>query len=247
MVCSNKTVVPETLSWPANAVPLDDMFSFGLASVASSEFVDPSNYICVANALGKIKDGELETWHRVAPYEIGKDVNGYRLAVWVHDDVTPENRKTLPAVRFIVNGSPVGPYVGTCYLAAYKKRLTNAQMFEKGLLAGNAGGSEAVPSTASLPKVAKIFESACASRALEVEWTEPGQYENAAKWSVGHEIAKNPDGSTVVRGVARKMHDCQGCDSKLASSLCGRCRKVHYCSRECQTADWPNHKKSCSV
>jgi hypothetical protein len=26
---------------------------------------------------------------------------------------------------------------------------------------------------------------------------------------------------------------------------CGKCKAIRYCSRECQAADWPNHKKVC--
>ena len=28
--------------------------------------------------------------------------------------------------------------------------------------------------------------------------------------------------------------------------LCGKCMKVHYCSKECQVKDWPEHKKVCN-
>jgi len=39
---------------------------------------------------------------------------------------------------------------------------------------------------------------------------------------------------------------CENCGEKCKTS-CGKCRSVHYCSRDCQTADWPLHKKSCKV
>lgn len=30
-------------------------------------------------------------------------------------------------------------------------------------------------------------------------------------------------------------------------SVCGRCKMVHYCGKECQTADWATHKKVCKA
>ncbi|EED16617.1 MYND domain protein, putative [Talaromyces stipitatus ATCC 10500] len=44
---------------------------------------------------------------------------------------------------------------------------------------------------------------------------------------------------------------CAGC-KKSSTSLsqplkcCARCKETLYCSRECQTADWKTHKKSCN-
>lgn len=35
-----------------------------------------------------------------------------------------------------------------------------------------------------------------------------------------------------------------GCANE-ASKHCGRCKVAHYCSRECQTQDFPTHKISC--
>jgi len=41
---------------------------------------------------------------------------------------------------------------------------------------------------------------------------------------------------------------CRSCykeDLKTKLFQCSRCKQVSYCSKECQKADWPNHKRSC--
>ncbi|MCJ1397232.1 hypothetical protein MMC11_000424 [Xylographa trunciseda] len=45
-----------------------------------------------------------------------------------------------------------------------------------------------------------------------------------------------------------KCNACAKAQASLPSPLqrCGKCRKVQYCSRECQKADWPTHKKACN-
>lgn len=51
--------------------------------------------------------------------------------------------------------------------------------------------------------------------------------------------------------VITTLCNYKGCDTKGANQegapnkLCGRCRVVSYCSKKCQTADWPAHKKDC--
>lgn len=34
---------------------------------------------------------------------------------------------------------------------------------------------------------------------------------------------------------------------KLKLYYCGACRRVRYCSKECQAADWRDHKTNCYV
>jgi hypothetical protein len=38
-----------------------------------------------------------------------------------------------------------------------------------------------------------------------------------------------------------------GCASEEASSVCGRCEAVRYCSRSCQRTDWKAHKPVCAA
>ena len=48
---------------------------------------------------------------------------------------------------------------------------------------------------------------------------------------------------------SRNCHNCKRNDSlqKTKRMHCGRCRKVHYCSKACQINDWDNHKMYCNV
>ena len=47
--------------------------------------------------------------------------------------------------------------------------------------------------------------------------------------------------------VARAGCAAAGCASEEASSVCGRCEAVRYCSRECQRTDWKAHKPACTA
>jgi tetratricopeptide (TPR) repeat protein len=47
--------------------------------------------------------------------------------------------------------------------------------------------------------------------------------------------------------VARAGCAAAGCASEEASSMCGRCEAVRYCSRECQRTDWKAHKPVCKA
>ncbi len=46
--------------------------------------------------------------------------------------------------------------------------------------------------------------------------------------------------------VAKTGCVAAGCASEEATSVCGRCEAVRYCSRECQRADWKAHKGACT-
>ena len=38
---------------------------------------------------------------------------------------------------------------------------------------------------------------------------------------------------------------CQKCKKPNAQSTCGKCNRVYYCGRECQLAEWSQHKRNC--
>ena len=47
----------------------------------------------------------------------------------------------------------------------------------------------------------------------------------------------------ICMNVACPLPDNMAVRSKMV--YCTRCRKVNYCSRECQVASWPLHKEKC--
>lgn len=63
----------------------------------------------------------------------------------------------------------------------------------------------------------------------------------------------NPFQPTVNFGLPRRseeskktMRVCRSCKQQdFDYKQCGRCRKVYYCSRDCQKKDWPKHKEGC--
>jgi len=51
-----------------------------------------------------------------------------------------------------------------------------------------------------------------------------------------------------ARKSTPKMGECWSCDKKMervSLSVCSQCMIPQYCSRECQVANWPVHKRSC--
>ncbi|CAF4043240.1 unnamed protein product [Rotaria magnacalcarata] len=55
--------------------------------------------------------------------------------------------------------------------------------------------------------------------------------------------------SIILHGDIHNVKDmCRCCGQANASSVCGKCKSAHYCSKECQTLDWKQygHKLICS-
>lgn len=46
--------------------------------------------------------------------------------------------------------------------------------------------------------------------------------------------------------VAKIKMGCKSCGKSTGLSRCGRCKKVHYCSPDCQKKDWKDHKGICA-
>lgn len=47
-----------------------------------------------------------------------------------------------------------------------------------------------------------------------------------------------------ISTVMSTIHKCKACP-RSATRKCGRCRTTRYCSKECQTRDWPRHSEMC--
>ena len=58
-------------------------------------------------------------------------------------------------------------------------------------------------------------------------------------------LAARSDGGTAASLAADSV--CRNCEENTASKLCSGCKVSAYCSRECQTAHWKDHKSSCRI
>lgn len=60
------------------------------------------------------------------------------------------------------------------------------------------------------------------------------------------EIRKYGEAASSPASARMRMGVCDSCDMVVhVYKQCSRCMKAIYCSRECQTAAWPQHKKVC--
>ena len=53
-----------------------------------------------------------------------------------------------------------------------------------------------------------------------------------------------------VRKVSPKLGTCYHCKEEKGRALlmvCSSCRIAHYCSRQCQVANWSGHKRECNI
>ena len=58
------------------------------------------------------------------------------------------------------------------------------------------------------------------------------------------------DKYTDAKESQQKVGNCDRCNKILERTslmLCSRCKSIQYCSVECQHADWPGHKKMCTI
>jgi len=47
--------------------------------------------------------------------------------------------------------------------------------------------------------------------------------------------------------LSETLKKCRVCAKDDAAFMCSKCRKVRYCSAECQKLNWPTHKDSCNL
>lgn len=67
--------------------------------------------------------------------------------------------------------------------------------------------------------------------------------ENAQEFFSALQAQADSNGRIAQRDIM--THTCAACGEKNPSKKCGNCKGVGYCSRECQKAHWPIHKKTC--
>lgn len=59
-------------------------------------------------------------------------------------------------------------------------------------------------------------------------------------------LARSRNCASIIR-LLRPKHACEVCQNNDQTYPCSRCKRVCYCSRICQKADWVKHKVQCQV
>jgi hypothetical protein len=54
-----------------------------------------------------------------------------------------------------------------------------------------------------------------------------------------------PNRVKMPKNQSTRLCSCGKWASALIMKKCGRCKDVYYCSKECQTKDWAEHKTTC--
>lgn len=50
-----------------------------------------------------------------------------------------------------------------------------------------------------------------------------------------------------LAAVLNKCHQCGKADTQTELSICSGCRLIRFCSKECQTKSWPDHRTKCKA
>ena len=84
----------------------------------------------------------------------------------------------------------------------------------------------------SKPRVVDLPQPICQREACDI----------AAKqqWQATMQQMQQELQTTIHRSLA-----CQHCCASSGLQKCGRCSVIAYCSKACQQADWPRHKRAC--
>ena len=59
--------------------------------------------------------------------------------------------------------------------------------------------------------------------------------------------SKRREATKPATAVLNKCHQCGKTDAQTDLSICSGCRLICFCSKDCQTKSWPDHRKKCKA
>lgn len=140
--------------------------------------------------------------------------------------------------------------------AAAAKRRAAASSASAGALDASGDTTPAAPS-ATAPTDTAMGANAQGSDATgkaaapPVHSSTTGASRSKASGSDSDNVKPSPipaaNGAAAAKSEAPSARCCGGCGAPNAALRCSRCRAVVYCSKTCQVAQWPLHKKTCSA
>ncbi|OAT03211.1 uncharacterized protein BDCG_09439 [Blastomyces dermatitidis ER-3] len=59
------------------------------------------------------------------------------------------------------------------------------------------------------------------------------------------EVAKQSFRDVLPKAITCSQYGCESCGIVKNVKRCAGCKRIWYCSRACQSSDWPKHKRAC--
>lgn len=178
------------------------------------------------------------------------------IVITMEDDEVPYSRKMIPHNKYEVlqkSVIPLSPFK-TVYFAVHMEPVENGMCMITNHTTWEELKKALIPNIVAMrhkkDDYGELHDIAFGNKAMYT----PG-YSNVIDTRIASPYDMFPDHALVHVTMFRRPEGwrplmvtynfCEMCGKRDGLKLCGGCKDVYYCSGDCQTEDWADHKKKC--